>query len=497
MTEAALQQIAEGVIIADRDGRFVYWNAAAERIIGKGPLASTPAEWSSLYGCFLLDAVTPYPSEQLPLARAIRGEHVREADVLVRSPEAPEGTWISVNGGPLHGRNGDVIGGVVVFRDVTANRQAGELLRQLSKAIEKTTDAVFITNASSVIEYVNPAFETTTGYSRDQAIGRPASILKSGWQDRSFYEQLWTSIRAGRVHSATLVNRRKDGTFFHAEQTITPVQDEAGTITKFVSVMRDVTELKKAQDRDVEMRLARTVQQKLYPSAPPSLAGFDLAGAAFPADQTCGDYYDFLPMPDGRLCIAMGDVSGHGFSAALLMAETRAYLRSLVRATVCLRATAYLREILGSLNAFLVEDTEEHRFVTLMLALVDPARRSLVYASAGHIHGYVLDGAGATRHVLSSTGPPLGLFRDGACQPSGELPLAAGDTLLLLTDGVTEAHNREGELFEAERVLRCVAEARQDDAARIVRRLHAAVSAFAAEEPQHDDITAVVCRVLP
>ncbi len=490
MMEAALQQIAEGVIVADREGRFVFWNAAAEGIIGKGPLASPAAEWSSVYGCYLPDTVTPYAAEQLPLARAVRGEHVREADVFIRGPHAPEGTWISVNGGPLHDRKGEVIGGVVVFRDVTASRQANELLRQLSKALEKTTDAVFITDARSAIEYVNPAFEATTGYSREQAIGRPASILKSGWQERSFYQQLWTSILSGQVHSATLVNRRRDGTLFHAEQTITPVRDEAGNVTKFVSVMRDVTELKKAQERDVEMRLARIVQQNLYPTAAPALAGFDLAGAAFPADQTCGDYYDFLPMPDGRLGIAVGDVSGHGFSAALLMAETRAYLRSLAR------ATTDLSEILGALNAFLLEDTEDQRFVTLMLALLDPARRTLVYAGAGHIHGYVLDGTGTTRHLLSSTGPPLGLFCDAAFPPSGELPLAAGDLLLLLTDGVTEAQNREGEFFGADRVLRCVAEARREDSARIVRRLHAAVSSFA-PEPQCDDITAVVGRVLP
>jgi sigma-B regulation protein RsbU (phosphoserine phosphatase) len=84
-----------------------------------------------------------------------------------------------------------------------------------------------------------------------------------------------------------------------------------------------------------------------------------------------------------------------------------------------------------------------------------------------------------------------------AFSPSGELDLAAGDLLLLLTDGVTEAQNREGEFFEADRVLRCVAEARGEDAARIVRRLLTAVAAFTAEEPQRDDVTAVVCRVLP
>jgi PAS domain S-box-containing protein len=491
LLEAAMQQVSEGVIVANREGRFLFWNAAAEKIIGMGPLASSPSEWSSIYGCFLPDTVTPYPSEQLPLARAIRGEHVREAEIFIRNPRTPDGTWISVNGGPLHGEGGEVTGGVVLIRDITADRQSHEFVRLLSKAIEKTTDSVFITDANAVIEFVNPAFEATTGYSREQAIGRRASILKSGRQEPGFYQKLWASILSGQVHSATLANCRRDGTIFHAEQTITPVRDETGNVAKFVSVMRDVTELKRAQERDVEMRLARIVQQRLYPTGAPELAGFDLAGATFPADQTCGDYYDFLPMADGRLGLAVGDVSGHGFSGALLMAETRAYLRSLTR------ATTDLSEILGALNAFLFEDTEEERFVTLMLALVDPVRRTIVYSSAGHIHGYVLDGTGATRHALGSTGLPLGIVRSAEFPASPELPLASEDLLLLLTDGAPEAQSRDGEAFGSDRVLGVVARAREDDAAQIVRRLHAAVSAFAPGEPQGDDITAVVCRVLP
>jgi serine phosphatase RsbU (regulator of sigma subunit) len=121
-------------------------------------------------------------------------------------------------------------------------------------------------------------------------------------------------------------------------------------------------------------------------------------------------------MADGRLGIAVGDVSGHGFAAALLMAETRAYLRSLARATTC------LSEILGALNAFLLDDTEDHRFVTLMLAVLDPAEKKLVYAGAGHIHGYVLDGSGAPRQVLTSTA------RRWGCSPTWPSRRAASST---------------------------------------------------------------------
>ena len=142
--------------------------------------------------------------------------------------------------------------------------------------------------------------------------------------------------------------------------------------------MRDVTELKKAQEREVEMRLARVVQQKLYPVRAPEIEGFDLAGAAFPADHTCGDYYDFVPFPDGRVGIAVGDVSGHGFGPALLMAETRAYLRSLSR------TSSDLGQILRRLNRFLCQDTEDERFVTLMVTLLDPARGARVLERGAH-----------------------------------------------------------------------------------------------------------------
>jgi PAS domain S-box-containing protein len=490
LLEAAVQQVAEGVIVVDRSGRFLLWNAAAEAIIGLGPVTCSPAEWSAVYGCYRTDGVTPCPAGELPLARAIRGEQVRDAELFIRNPRVPEGRWISVDSGPLHGAKGALEGGVVVFRDVTARRRSDALVRQLEEAIEKTTDGVFITGEDAVIEYVNPAFEATTGYSREEAIGRPASLLKSGWHDRAFYEEMWKTLAAGRVYRATIVNRRRDGSIFHSEQTITPVRDAGGSLRKFVSLMRDVTALKRAQEQETEMRLARVVQQKLYPTTAPCVAGFDIAGAAFPADQTCGDYFDFLPMSDGRLGLALGDVSGHGFASALLMAETRAYLRSLAK------ADTGLREIFGALNAFLHADTEDNRFVTLTLALLDPSRRTLAFASAGHVHGYVLGATGQTRHVLRATSPPLGLFETLAFPGGEEIGLEPGDLVLLVTDGAAEAETRDGRFFGEERVLDVARRARQRDAEHVVRELHAAVRAFAQDTPQRDDITVLACRVL-
>src|SRR5581483_10317530 len=132
-----------------------------------------------------------------------------------------------------------------------------------------------------------------------------------------------------------------------------------------------------------EIRLARQIQQKLFPAPALPLPGFDVSGVSHPAEATGGDYFDYLPLPDGSLGVVIGDVSGHGFGPALLMAELRAYLRAF------LLSRADVGEIVGLLNRALADDAPEGYFATLLLARLDPATRSLVYASAGHSPGYV------------------------------------------------------------------------------------------------------------
>jgi len=482
--------ITDGVIVADRNGRFVFFNQAAESILGLGPISANPGDWPRAYGCFLADKVSPYPPERLPLARALRGEHVYDAEIYILNESRSAGAWISVNSSPLIDERGEVYGGVVVFRDITQRRENYEIVRRLSEAVERTADSVFITDVKGTIEYVNAAFETTTGYSRKESLGQTPRILKSGLHDKAYYDALWAKIRSGDVHTGTVVNRKKNGELYYAEQTITPVRDSAGNLTHFVSVVKDVTELKKAREREVEMRLAHEVQQQLYPARAPRVHGFDVFGAAFPAADTCGDYYDFIELPGDRLGLAVGDVRGHGLGSALLMVETRAYLRSLTR------VSSDLRNIFGQLNSTLCDDTEDNGFVTLLLADIDVMRRTLVYSSAGHIPGYVFDSSGAIRETLGATGMPLGLFRDRDFPPRRAIPLQEGDVIVLLTDGVTEAQNAAEEFFGAERTIEVVRTNLHAGARQIVEGLHDALKEFAAGQPHPDDITVVVCKVL-
>ncbi len=127
-------------------------------------------------------------------------------------------------------------------------KQAEIELKKLSTAVAHTVSCIAITDLDGVVEYVNPAFERTTGFTKQEAIGKTLRILKSGAHDRAFYERLWKKIRSGEVFRAEFINRRKNGEIYHQEQTITPVADGAGKITHFVATGRDVTERKQAEE---------------------------------------------------------------------------------------------------------------------------------------------------------------------------------------------------------------------------------------------------------
>jgi PAS domain S-box-containing protein len=357
----------------------------------------------------------------------------------------------------------------------------------LSRAVEQTADSVVITDPAGVIQYVNSAFEATTGYSRSEALGRRPSILKSGHHEDAFYRELWTRILQGKPFRGTLVNRKKDGSLYWAEQTISAVRDDEGGITHFVSVLKDITELKKREEHEAQARLAREVQQYLYPTAT-SLPGMEVAAVSEPAYDTGGDYVDFIPGPDGSLYVGIGDVSGHGSGPALIMALTHAYVRSLAGMGLG------VNEVLVRTNQLLASDLGHGRFVTLLLLKVDVRELSLSYASAGHVPGFVLARSGAVEAVLESTGMPLGLFPDLRITAT-TMPLTPRATVLLLTDGVTEMPGPDGSELGTERVLEFMRAQCDRSARQTVEGLCLAARQFGGGAGQQDDVTAIVIKI--
>jgi serine phosphatase RsbU (regulator of sigma subunit) len=237
-----------------------------------------------------------------------------------------------------------------------------------------------------------------------------------------------------------------------------------------------------------KLREAREIQQRLFPPSPPQRAGFDIFGASFPADLMGGDYFDYFPTEEETLGIAIGDVCGHGFGPSLLMAATRAYLRALML------TESTVGDILTLANRALAADVAEGRFVTLLLARLDPHTGSFRYANAGHPSGYVLAPSGEVKSELESTGCPLGLSSEIAFQDVPARALCPGDLVLLLTDGVVEASRPDDTFFGVDRALGIVRAHQAESAQDIVRALHAGVHDFTGQRGHLDDITAIVIK---
>jgi PAS domain S-box-containing protein len=520
---AVCKNLAVGVIVCDAAGRFVFFSPEAERILGAGAMQVDSSELSAVYGCYRPDMVTPYPAEELPLARAMRGEEALHELIYIRNPQRPAGLWIDTSATPRRDDSGAFCGAVALLSDVSVPenlsrdratveaflrpvRDAGDPAEarqdlvsegfvrfrttydQLARAVDQTGDCVLITDHRGIIEYVNPAFENTTGYAAAEVLGRKPSILKSGQHDAAFYSDLWSKLKSGDSFRGTIVNRKKSGDLFWSEQTISPIKNPAGATTHFVSVLKDLTALRKKQQDEFHMALAREVQQRYY-NATASLPGFDIAAAAYPADETGGDYFDFIPQPDGSLYIVVADIVGHGFGSAFVMAEVRASVRAY--ATMA----PGIPSLLDCVNRSLTGGLGGNRFVTMFLGRIDPRKRSLEYSSAGHESGYVLRDSGEIGAVLSSTGPPLGIFADQRFCTGPGVPLEQGDAIVVLTDGITESANAGDVMFGSRGALDFIRRHQRSSADELVHGLYRAARAFAAGAPQLDDILSVVCKV--
>ena len=271
--------------------------------------------------------------------------------------------------------------------------------------------------------------------------------------------------------------------------------DEEPFLTAVAHVLAGIVRRKQTEEslrgRDAQLIAAQRIQQHLLPRSAPSVLGFDVAGASFPAEFAAGDHFDYLHLPDGALGIAVGDVSGHGFSSALLMASTSAHLRSFVE------DHTDVEEILVHTNSLLCRETEEGRFVTLFFARLDPASRLLHFAGAGHPAGYVLDRSGNVKNVMKSNRVPLAILPESDFPVCGPIRLEPNDVVLLVTDGILEAASPEGELFGTARMLDIVRGNRRRKAAEITETLQWAVRDFIQREQPRDDVTVVVVKVEP
>jgi serine phosphatase RsbU (regulator of sigma subunit)/anti-sigma regulatory factor (Ser/Thr protein kinase) len=272
-------------------------------------------------------------------------------------------------------------------------------------------------------------------------------------------------------------------------QLLEKLASQAAPAVRVAQLVREQESQVRARERiEQELRVAQLIQQQFLPKKVPDLPGWQVAAFYRAAQEVGGDFYDFITLPEGKIALVVGDVTGHGVPAALVMATTRSFLRAEAPRTLA------PGELLARANDFLDADIPDNMFVTCLYAVLDPATGKMIFANAGHDLPYVRTSQGLVE--LRATGMPLGLMA-GMKYEEREYQLEPGDMMLLHSDGLAEAHAPDRQMFGFPRVKGIAASQRggQELIDELISQLHRFTGA---DWQQEDDITLVtVSRSAP
>jgi len=313
----------------------------------------------------------------------------------------------------------------------------------------------------------------------------PEVDRQTGFHTRNILSVALRDHEGGLVGVLQVINKRR-GAFDDYDVTLAETLGaQAGVAVQRASLIQHYVEKQRMQRA---MQIAREIQQSLLPQDPPNAEGFDIAGFSKPADETGGDAYDFMPLPDNRWLLTVADATGHGIGPALVIAETRAMLRA-----VSLQG-ANVSHILNTVNNLLTNDLSQSRFVTCFFGLLDTRAARLEYVSAGHGPLIFYSREEDSFRQENATGLPLGIMEQADYGQAECFSFEPGDFAVITTDGFFEAVKPDGEMFGVARMLDLLRRGRDLTAAESITNLYQAVLEFTDGRPQADDLTAIVIR---
>jgi sigma-B regulation protein RsbU (phosphoserine phosphatase) len=280
-------------------------------------------------------------------------------------------------------------------------------------------------------------------------------------------------------------SRRGVGPFLASDRrTLALFANQAAIALENARLHREALERERLER---EMQVAAEIQRQILPKGAPAVTGYQLVGWNRPARQVGGDYYDLLALPDGRVELVVGDVSGKGIPAALMVSTLHSALRLL------LDQAGFGPSLLDRLNRHILESSAANKFITLLIAELEPWSGILRYLNAGHNPGLLLRAEGGRVEELSASGVPLGLLPNGRYLPR-EVVMEAGDLLCIYSDGITEAESITEEEFGTERLIGILRQHAGKPLQAVLEEIQAAVGHFALGMPQYDDQTVVLLR---
>jgi phosphoserine phosphatase RsbU/P len=361
-----------------------------------------------------------------------------------------------------------------------------EELRHLVVEDPREARRVFL----QLLDSGGPSLDHFLGFISSPADGRLRQLVANAPRNHRDRERLtphliaWQEIETDEFTRRAIARALAGLDTRSAEQTV--LAQEVARLTTAIG-----REMAQRERLNRELEIAKEVQEHLFPQRLPRVPGLDYCGRCRPAREVGGDYYDFIELPEGKLGVAIGDVSGKGIGAALMMASLQASLRSLAS------VSRDLAELMKRVNSLLYEASSASHYATLFYAEYDPRSRQLSYVNAGHNPPVILRKSTATFHVLrlETGGPVVGILPQ--CYQQESFLVEPGDQLMLFTDGVSESMDPREEEWGEDSLIEFAKTCHGLPAFDAMTRIMDAAEAFAAGASQHDDMTLVVLRVLP
>lgn len=320
------------------------------------------------------------------------------------------------------------------------------------------------------------------------------SLIVPNVKEDSRYIEAKVETKSGMVVPIVSQNRIIGVFSLESDEPNAYTHDDLELLEAFASLAaisleraRQHEEILEKRKLEEELSIAKRIQQSFLPREKPQFSGFDISGINIPSEEVGGDYYDFIPIIENQIGIVIGDVSGKGIPAALIMASVRAGLIAEIRNNYAIRS------IMAKVNNLLFESTASDIYVTAVYGVLDPKNRIFTFSNAGH-NAPILRRADGEMKYLTEGGMALGMFENSKYE---ERPLGInpGEILVFYTDGVTEAKNDKEEEFGTRRLKQVISDSHQLGASQIQENIYDAVKEFTGVSHQEDDLTMIVIKV--
>ncbi|HWP81073.1 MAG TPA: PP2C family protein-serine/threonine phosphatase [Bacteroidota bacterium] len=325
--------------------------------------------------------------------------------------------------------------------------------------------------------------------------------LEDAWKDKRFFSgfdiqsgyQTKTMLcmpmknREGKVIGVFQILNKKKGVFDREDELfLKAFSDHVALAIENAWLHQEILEKELVEK---EIGIAASIQQKLLPKELPNIPRYDLDATAVPCHTIGGDFYDIIPLPEGRYAFVVADVSGKGIPASLLVSTLHASLHAYIQTEMS------LPELVKKLNVLVHRNTTPERYITFFISVLDPKNDTFTFVNAGHNFPFLAGPHRSSMEMLESGGMPLGMF-DAVDYETRSVELKPGDLLVMYTDGVTEAMNKSLQEYGEERFRRCVEKALTMPASQVRESIISDVHSFTSGEAQSDDLTLMVLKRL-